>query len=51
MRDLLRNIHRRMSDPTRSMSSAMFAWAVIIMAVLIAALVAILVFGGGAANP
>lgn len=50
MRKLLGEIYRRMSDPTRSMASAMFWWAVIIMVVLIAAVVGNLVFGGSPAT-
>lgn len=46
----LREIYRRMSDPTRSMASAMFWWAVIIVVVLTATVVGILVFGGSPAN-
>jgi hypothetical protein len=42
----LRDIYRRMSDPTRSMASAMFWWAVIIMVILVIAVVGIVVFGG-----
>ena len=46
----LREIYRRMSDPTRSMASAMFWWAVIITVILVIAVVGIMVFGGASTN-